>query len=48
LDLEKREDFIWRGEGEAMKRRNDAKKILCGFLLVDWSCWDFGLVGQEI
>jgi hypothetical protein len=23
-------------------------KTFCGFLLVDWCCWDFGLKGQEI
>jgi hypothetical protein len=38
------------GEEEANKtleRREDAK-YLCGFLLVDWCCWDFRHWGEEI
>jgi hypothetical protein len=47
--------FCWKekekpekGKGsKILERRKDAK-FLCGFLLVDCCCWDFGLGGQEI
>jgi hypothetical protein len=48
-------DFFLGGEGETRggeRQQNfgeeEGCKIFCGFLLVDWCCWDFGLGGQEI
>jgi hypothetical protein len=49
--IRKRELDFGRGIREGRKEKSGRREIVanfCGFLLVDWCCWDFGLGGQEI
>jgi hypothetical protein len=48
LDLEKGERILFGGEKEKPGRGERMQHLFGFFLLVDWSCWDFGLGGQEI